>query len=613
MKKYILGIDFGHGETAAWVVPIDGQGNDKVKNKDGESIKLLNTNAVVNRMIDSVIYQDRNGNYSLLPTGNIITGMKGKISEAKKLTAYKAFIFSIVERVLNLNSDILHKEDGEWNFYLCIACPTKWGHEDRQDYLKFFNIALQPLNIEITWIINESDAAYFTHHDASKNVLVIDYGSSSIDYTLISKSKKISNDEWSNTQLGASLIETAYYSKIVKQKDFKKCLLKTVNACQDTGHEYMADEVKIQNELIYRCRKYKESAFTNCLYPEMPLEYFNIASIVGIRIPNGTPFEGLEFNFSGNLGDIIGPVDEKTKVLTKGCYIWCVRESLRELKEHIQNETDCEQIDSIILSGGASIMSWLKPIIQEIFGDFINIEDNVVTDTTPSFVVAKGIALYARTQMNALQKLRDRITTIPFKYIYEREYIKARKEAMLEITTNEAKRIIEPLDRPDGFRIRDEYFKIIQNIDYNNPDFCQLVEQNLVHAINTEVKDMVYNIINEEFNYCIDKSDIFVCINPIVGRLEDSCFLPGGSIYENITKGIASTRFRFTWEDPREKEDVKRIVDKTNSVFKSFISNDFVLKIIDIEERVESLKKEILSQIDKIFYDNQLFKTTFKR
>ena len=39
MKKYIVGIDFGHGETAAWVVPvINVQGTDM--KPEGESLKL---------------------------------------------------------------------------------------------------------------------------------------------------------------------------------------------------------------------------------------------------------------------------------------------------------------------------------------------------------------------------------------------------------------------------------------------------------------------------------------------------------------------------------------------------------------------------------------------
>ena len=62
----------------------------------------------------------------------------------------------------------------------------KVENDDRIEYVNFFNEALKEFGVEVMWVINESDAAYFSHGSTSefadKCVLIIDYGSSTIDY-----------------------------------------------------------------------------------------------------------------------------------------------------------------------------------------------------------------------------------------------------------------------------------------------------------------------------------------------------------------------------------------------------------------------------------------------
>lgn len=76
------------------------------------------------------------------------------------------------------------------------------------------------------WVINESDAAYFSHGSTSefadKCVLIIDYGSSTIDYTLMYNGKKISDDQWSNDYLGASNIEKSILMEYSSQEEYQE-------------------------------------------------------------------------------------------------------------------------------------------------------------------------------------------------------------------------------------------------------------------------------------------------------------------------------------------------------------------------------------------------------
>ena len=73
-KKYVVGIDFGHGETAAWLVPLDPI---EANAKYGESLRLKATNHENLRMLPSVIYADKKASFSLDNTvGDVVTCRK---------------------------------------------------------------------------------------------------------------------------------------------------------------------------------------------------------------------------------------------------------------------------------------------------------------------------------------------------------------------------------------------------------------------------------------------------------------------------------------------------------------------------------------------------------
>ena len=58
-------------------------------------------------------------------------------------------------------------------------------------------------------------------------------------------------------------------------------------------------------------------------------------------------------------------------------------------------------------------MPWVSDVVKEIFAPL-----NIEIDNQASFVVAKGIALYARTQMKALDDFLNKIRGLDFSNIY---------------------------------------------------------------------------------------------------------------------------------------------------------------------------------------------------
>lgn len=57
MIDYIVGIDFGHGETAVWVIPTsEGRNPARIDTNEGCALNLKSSNLVNECVIDSEVY-----------------------------------------------------------------------------------------------------------------------------------------------------------------------------------------------------------------------------------------------------------------------------------------------------------------------------------------------------------------------------------------------------------------------------------------------------------------------------------------------------------------------------------------------------------------------------
>lgn len=620
MKKYIVGIDFGHGETAAWIAPILGSPNVMEKKPEGESLRIHSTNKVTEKSIDSIVYKQPNGTYSLdpMPGSVMVTELKGRPNalSAEKKDAYKAYIGLVVERIIQLNGSLLKKEKDGWNFRLCIAAPTQWNDDDCKQYLDFFNDALKSLGITIDWVINESDAAYFSHvsTDNTKSVLVIDYGSSTIDYTVISLGKKVSDDSWSEAQLGASNIEQIILNDYIYRKGDKN--IKGVrNLCVTTGNSQFTIEA-IRERLLYTCRKLKERSFSESRYPSLPTLYYSFGVEIDQYDEENDPFADYLFIFSGNLENLIGPRDEKTGEYKKGCYIWSVCQSLTNLKNRIQEKIGNTKIDTIILSGGASIMDWLKPEVRRIFGNLVAIEDNISEDTTPSYVVAKGIALYQQAQLRALDQLVSKISTMPFDEIYKTADRKATAQIIKEmIDANVTNKIIEK-EGINGIEMRTMYCNFIENLNTQNQAFCTKLQQWFNSILSEKIGIEIQHIIGEIFHKFVNINNIKINIPVNAIDWGHELFEKGGAFYNVFTNWIdnASGRYSFTWDKPRERKERTKIANEVKEWLQKLADEGMAsYPESHLSTMTQAMKSQACAIGIDLFYKNQLFATTFKQ
>jgi hypothetical protein len=594
MADYIVGIDFGHGETAAWVVPMFE--NDK-KKADGIALKLRLSNDKESQKIPSVVYYDSNGKHSLVPFGKcgIVTGMKDLISELSdelKLH-YAEYIRLIVERILLLNNDILEIKNNIPNFKLCIASPTKWNEEQKSDYLNFFNEAIADLNLRFDWIINESDAAYFTHCNNDtiddKCCLIIDYGSSTVDYTVMKNGRKISDDSWSNKQIGARCIEHDMYRTMLLPKGYSKreeLLKATETMLSEKGLAY----IDPYQYLIFELRKEKEGDYTNQTYDFELLYKFS-------KITSDHDFDSPVYDFYGNINDV-----------TKE-YCDLVAEDLNVLKEKIQQINEGKDPDKIILSGGASIMQWFNQKVHKIFEC-----DDINDDRNTSYVVAHGIALYARAQERALNNLIEKIENINFYSLY----IQASNEAFGKSTNKLMPAFIAKLDIcsiKTSKQLSEAFFNFFRSLNENNIVFSKEIEVSFNNLISTKIWEEVKNTIRYIFNLKIQDSKPEFSVPITVPCLTEDNYLCKGSIYCNVKRGMANTRklpFAFDIDDvQREKDDIVKL---SNGVVKFFSSYSWNVICPDgLDDTIPIIKENSIEIAKDLFYKHQLFKTTFKK
>lgn len=608
-KKYIVGIDFGHGETSAWIVPLE-LIDDQIT---GEALKLKPSNKFSDRSYYSAIYFTPNNGYSLDNMyGDVVTEFKNKVStldkpeNSKKKEAYKKYIQEIYERLLQLNDDKLKvNNNGETNFYLCIACPTKWNQDEKSEYINFFNIALEKYKAEVLWVINESDAAYFTHGSVSdyknKCVLIIDYGSSTIDYTVVYKGKKISDDSWSN-QLGANNIEASILEEYRdNDDDYQLKFQNTLSKLKEIGSEF----INIYSSLKFSIRKAKEASVTQNYYPNFDLNY----NLIGIQTGYGLSetFQASTSERKKYKFEIECQID---KIESFKKYYNEVINDFKELNKKIQQKIGNKKIDSVILSGGACQMPWVKKAVEDIFCPL-----DIIHDGQASFVVAKGIALYARAQLKALEDLIEKIKTLNF---YEM-YIKADSNATAKAVNTMMPYMTKELKSKStmtGIEIRQNFCDFVENLNEENLNYCNIVQHEFDFLISNSIRSAIKSVIQSVFKVDVDVSDVNLHTPIKVINWEHSLFVAGGTFYDAFTNWIdnSSDRWIFTWDKQRYGAELSKIVDGTAKILEELVNSGQIASYPQevLNTYSERIKEGVIENAVKIFYNKQLFNTTFK-
>ena len=322
-----------------------------------------------------------------------------------------------------------------------------------------------------------------------------------------------------------------------------------------------------------------------------------MAPYVGISpADENDPFEEYEFKVKGNLEEIIKP------------YITEVTKDFTELKSNIDKVLEHQPIDRIILSGGACIMDWVGPLVKQIFQT-----SNIILDNQPSYVVARGIALYAVEQRHALDKLKEKIENSDFDSIYKKADLNATIVSIEKLLPSVIAKI-EKTPGMNGESMRTVFCDFVKSLNPDNDDFCHFLQEELDKRISSEVGNALKNIIYSTFGISIDVNDINIHIEADALSFNDSEFLPNGAIYKNFENWIKSSSgygFLFNMSKTRDEGERKRIANGTKSKLLSFLKHGDKVIYSDISLIVKSIKKQAKEKAEALFYEKQLFRTTF--
>lgn len=221
--KNIVGIDFGHGETSAGFLDSD--------NVIGNEVQMSDLNIVgEEKVIPSVVCIMPSDDVVISPSAYQIAKAKelgisfkdpligsekySKISDSH-LRFFEMFLSKTYEAIRGNSNNPLHvSQDGETDFLVYIACPSGWNEEQINAYKEFTN---STCNIPVVDIVKESRAAYIAARRTvgggirtqGGNVLVIDYGSSTIDFTYFNNESRF-EPVHEGYKLGARIIEETF-------------------------------------------------------------------------------------------------------------------------------------------------------------------------------------------------------------------------------------------------------------------------------------------------------------------------------------------------------------------------------------------------------------------
>lgn len=375
--EFIIGIDFGHGETSAAFYDL--------KTQEKKDLNILPGLTVVK---SAVAILEQEGKETICVGDAAITNapfakdfqisFKKRPSEMTPIERHRmvSFMKGVYAGILNNHPDYKTR-----NHVVYIARPSqdKFWKSEENAYLQIAEDAGLP----VAGIQKESRAAYFrarTQPDSKidsyvkDGVLIVDFGSSTIDFTYLNSilSKPIDD----GCPCGASQVErTLLEYAMDKSSDY---------AMEQFAQLYRNKKDSIPyNQILYQFRVAKEQFYSNPLMRDfrLALDFEDITS------SDGSPISG-----SGRFKISRQKVND---VLNE--YIEQIKQEVVKFKEELKGQP----VVGVFLTGGASRMDFVRQIFMEIF----NLDEaHCPSDDNPSVIVSQGVAHLSYADIKTQEK-----------------------------------------------------------------------------------------------------------------------------------------------------------------------------------------------------------------
>lgn len=381
--KNIVGIDFGHGETSAGFVISDNAIGNEVNMLD---LRLVGEETVIPSIVcimpsEEVVIAP--SAYQIAKSSEIGISFKDPLvgnDRYSQITPenyryFKLFLTKAYESIKSNQNNPLHtSEEGENDFLVYIACPSGWDKEQIDAYRKFTN---SECGIPVVDIVKESRAAYIAARRSvtggirtqGGNVLVIDFGSSTIDFTYFNNDNRF-EPVHEGYKLGARMVEERFLQYLKEhENEARENITMVENQC---------GEIKGRNVLLYEIRKLKEEYFVS------PNQDVFLLSIDLKKLLLDRSLAGRYIEPSSGNGYT---KQEVLDILSD--YI----DKLSDMLDDFLTKEGVTSVDKVILTGGASRMFFFKDLVSKKY-DVHKENETLIVDLNPSVTISRGISAF---------------------------------------------------------------------------------------------------------------------------------------------------------------------------------------------------------------------------
>lgn len=390
--KYVIGIDFGHGETSAAICELEWDKD--ASQRESEVLDLDMNRQARKKVIPSAICIANNKIYIGEDAFSHMSENEGlRVSFKKSPESLYGKDEQLMMRFMEeVYSEIRSADDRltDTNHIVYIARPSGWNDEATKETYR--QMALEA-GLPLAGLTSESRAAIFYArspkvnflNNITKGALVFDLGSSTLDLTYLSNVDNNPIDQGYND--GASKIEEAIYERYI----------------QPETKEFLEEYPIFADALKFRARRCKETAYSK--NPDDSTdESFRLRQILPKNSDACQKYGRTEIEL------YIENIEELNQIIEdQKHYISDIKKHLIEYRD---KEIPGRKVYGVLLTGGASRMAFLRPIIAEVFN--LDIESQVKYDRdNPSLTISRGIALLGATDAITSVLVSDLKASIP--------------------------------------------------------------------------------------------------------------------------------------------------------------------------------------------------------
>ena len=384
MRTYteIIGFDLGHAETAIMQTQKDATTQPKLLKVNGESPVITAVAEGMEGQVeigeDAVISENQKSVRVMFKSPHL------ENPEARHPT--KLFVQKIVA-ILSEQKQI----NGAAGSLFVVGRPSGWSPETSAAY----KALLREAGMQHVMVIPESRGAFLSaresrdipEKDLRGSVLIVDIGSSTTDFTVVSNLKEKPVD-FGEDKLGAGLLD-----KII----FKRSLNTQKNSAELKGLLDSYPPTKAKCLLL--CRRVKE-------------KYFNKRTSVTSTelITDGTTEVIYKVKISSDreMDEVLStPIGEFLEQPNPGLSQLDWKTAFRKMLEKAKKKTMDTPPQSILLTGGASRMKFVESLFREVFPE----ARKVKRGAEPEYAIAQGLALAGRMH-DKTEKFRKEIYNV---------------------------------------------------------------------------------------------------------------------------------------------------------------------------------------------------------